>query len=383
MVVGIDIRFLGEGKRTGVEEYAINLLHNMFRTGDQHNFKLFANYRRGTNKFINQFGTYPNVTIYRFRHSNKLINLSFAFLQIPKIDKMIKGCEVFFYPNIIFGAVSEKCPVVTTFHDLSFDLHPEFLSLKKRFWHRLVDPQRQANASARILAVSESTKADLISLYGIPPGKIQVVHSGITVPPAELEDQAKSIRRKYKLPDNFVLFFGTLEPRKNVIGALKAFEYLKKHGKINEQLVIAGSPGWLDKTFWQALAKSPQRDEIKTIGFVDQRDKLALFSLAEILVFPSFYEGFGFPPLEAMSVGTPVVTSSVSSLPEVVKDSAVLVNPYNVRDIAAAVENLVNDPVLRAKMIYRGWRRVQDFSWEKTARQTLSVLEEAERTRSN
>jgi glycosyltransferase involved in cell wall biosynthesis len=374
MVIGIDIRFLAEGKRTGVEEYALNLFHNLFRQGERHTFKLFANYWRGTSGLISKLGAYPNVTVYRFRYPNKLLNLSFNYFRVPAIDKLIKGCDVFFYPNIIFGATARDCPVVTTFHDLSFELHPEFLSVKKRIWHRLVNPRRCARRSAKIIAVSHSTKADLVANYQIPPAKIKVVPSGISLPSASLDTTLATVKAKYRLPDKFVLFFGTLEPRKNALGVLRAFENLRENGKINTHLVVAGSPGWLDKTFWEAVKKSPWQKDILCVGFIEQADKLAVFALADVFLFPSFYEGFGFPPLEAMSVGTPVITSAVSSLPEVVGAAAILVNPYNPAEITAALQNILTDKPLREHLIKLGWQRAQKFSWSATAAKTLEVL---------
>lgn len=381
MVIGIDIRFLSEGKRTGVEEYALNLLHHLFCQYPENTFKLFANFRHGSAEVLNELGAYPNVTIFRFRHSNKLLNLAFKFGRRPAIDKMIGGCAVFFYPNIIFGATTPGCPTVTTFHDLSFEYHPEFLSLKKRFWHWLVNPRYCAQRSTLIVAVSSSTKADLVDKYGVPPGIVRVIPSGINLPAANLGEQTLAVKRKYRLPDKFILFFGTREPRKNVIGVIQAFEKCRKSGKINTPLVIAGSSGWLEKGWRQAVARSPVSRAIQCLGFVEQSDKLALFSLADLLVFPSFYEGFGFPPLEAMSVGTPVITSSISSLPEVVGDAALLVNPYNVEEIATAIEQLETDADLRATFIKRGWQRVQTFSWDKAARETFQVLAEAAQRR--
>lgn len=381
MVIGIDIRFLAEGKRTGVEEYALNLLHRLFRQYPEHTFKLFANFRHGSAEILNELGAYPNVTVFRFRHSNKLLNLSFKFGHRPAIDKMIGGCEVFFYPNIIFGATSKTCPTVTTFHDLSFEYHPEFLSFKKKIWHALVNPRDRARRSSLILAVSQSTKADLVDKYGVPPGIVRVVPSGINLPAANLGEQALLVKRKYRLPDKFILFFGTKEPRKNVIGVIAAFEKSYQNGKIKMPLVIAGSSGWLEKGWRQAIARSSVTQMIQRVGFVEQSDKLALFSLADLLVFPSFYEGFGFPPLEAMSVGTPVITSSISSLPEVVGDAALLVNPYNIEEIATAIEQLQTDADLRSTFIKRGWQRVQRFSWDQAARETMQVLTEAAQRR--
>lgn len=381
MVIGIDIRFLAEGKRTGVEEYALNLLHHLFRLYPDQVFKLFANFRHGSTAVLNELGAYPNVTVFRFRHPNKILNLSFKFGHRPFIDQMMGGCDVFFYPNIIFGAVSPACPVVTTFHDLSFKYHPEFLSFKKKAWHYLVNPRFCARRSSLIIAVSQFTKDDLVAQYHLPPGVIRVVPSGINLPDASLVAQAKIVKNKYHLPDQFILFFGTTEPRKNVIGVIKAFEKCCVCGKIKTPLVIAGSAGWLENDWRQAVEDSLVSGSIRRIGFVEQSDKLALFSLADLLVFPSFYEGFGFPPLEAMSVGTPVITSALSSLPEVVADAALLIDPYNPAEIAAAIVKIQTDPMLRTTLIRRGWQRVQKFSWDKTAQGTFEVLAEAARRR--
>ncbi len=378
MEIGVDIRFLSEGKRTGVEEYALNLLSELFVCGQKHKFKLFTNYWRGDNKTLNSLGSFENVTIFRFRYPNKILNTSFKFRDKPYIDELLGGCDVFFYPNIIFGAVSKDCPIVTTFHDLSFNLHPEFLSLKKRIWHKLVDPQAIAEISTRVIAVSGSTKQDLVEQYNLPPGKIKIVHSGIKLPCGDLDKQISNVKKKYNLPNKLLLFFGTLEPRKNVLGVLKAFTRLKENGRIKEyKLIIAGSPGWLDRQFWREVEQSKYRKDIQHIGFVEQDEKLALLSLAEVFLFPSFYEGFGFPPLEAMSVGTPVITSNISSLPEIVGDAALLVNPYNSAEISLALEKLLSDETFRKKQIERGWLRAQQFSWRQAAEGTLAVLEEA------
>ncbi|EKD49188.1 MAG: glycosyl transferase group 1 [uncultured bacterium] len=375
MTIGIDTRFLSEGKRTGVEEYTIYLLHSLFEMDSRNVYRLFYNSYRGLNGSVAQFGIYPNVEIYRFRYPNKLLNLFFKFLRYPHIDRLLGGCDILFYPNITFGANSSNCKVVSTFHDLSFVFHKEFLSVKKKIWHEFVNPKKQALISDHIIAVSAYTANDLVSNYGTSLNKISVVYSGVNPVTADIVKREDYVKNKYNLPDKFILYLGTLEPRKNVSGILKAFEILCKNGRINHGLVIAGSKGWLYHELFKLAKESKFQDKIKFAGFVDDKDKLVVYALADVFVFPSFYEGFGFPPLEAMSVGTPVVTSTVSSLPEVVGDAALLVNPYNINEIAMGIDNIINDKKLRNEFIKRGWERVRKFSWRRAATETLKVFE--------
>ncbi|MCK4525681.1 MAG: glycosyltransferase family 4 protein, partial [Candidatus Andersenbacteria bacterium] len=178
------------------------------------------------------------------------------------------------------------------------------------------------------------------------------------------------IRKKYNLPKKYILYLGTLEPRKNIIGLIKAFEILNTKYK----LVIAGSKGWLYEDIFKIVKNSPAKDNIIFTGFIDDKDKAALYGLADLFVYPSFYEGFGFPPLEAMAAGTPVITSNFSSLPEAVGDAAITVNPYNIDELTKAIEMVLFDEKLRDILIERGYKKVKNFSWEKCAKETLEFI---------
>ncbi|MFH1388123.1 MAG: glycosyltransferase family 1 protein, partial [Patescibacteria group bacterium] len=176
---------------------------------------------------------------------------------------------------------------------------------------------------------------------------------------------------KYYLPDKFILYFGTIEPRKNLIGLIKAFELLKDK---NIKLVIAGTKGWLYQDIFKTASQSKRKKDIIFTGFVKEEDKPYLYNLAQSFVYPSFFEGFGFPPLEAMACGIPTIVSANSSLPEVVGDAALMVNPKNIDELAQAMETVSNDNKVRDQLIKKGLKQALRFSWEKCAQETLKVL---------
>jgi glycosyltransferase involved in cell wall biosynthesis len=328
----------------------------------------------------------PNAQLKEFKIPNRLLDVSFQFLNYPKIDKILEKVDVFFSPHIFSSSVSKKCKTITTFHDLSFENYPEFYSFGKNYWHFLMNPRKQAQKADKIIAVSQSTKDDLVKIYGIEPEKIKVIYSGINsvfstcLPVGKVQYSVSSIskiKKKYNLPEKYILYLGTLEPRKNIIGLIKAFELFKKSYKLQAtsyKLIIAGSKGWLYKDIFKAVQNSPAKDDIIFTGFIDDKDKSALYSLADLFVYPSFYEGFGFPPLEAMSSGTPVITSNFSSLPEAVGNAAITVNPYDLDELAKAIEMVLSDEKLRDILIERGYKRVKNFSWEKCAEETLEFI---------
>lgn len=381
MTIGVDIRFLARGVQSGVEEYALNLLPRLFSLEKSIKFKLFYNALK-KKKLDYSWLDFPNVKLYQFSIPNRFLQASSFFFNAPKIDKLIGGADVFFSPHFILAPVSKKCKKIVTFHDLSFKYYPEFFSFQRKVWHALMRPRFQAERADKIIAVSQSTKDDLINVFGINPEKIEVIYSGISeefgkVEKAEMERVAK----KYNLftphrtcsgagPDKFILYFGTIEPRKNITGIIRAFELSKSDAK----LVIAGSPGWLYKDIYKTAKNSPRRKDIIFAGSIEKEDKPALYNLAEVFVYPSFFEGFGFPPLEAMACGTPTIISNAASLPEIAGEAALMVDPYNINDIAMAIKRVLENEKLRREMGERGLILSRKFSWENCARGTLELL---------
>jgi len=375
MVIGIDIRVLARGARTGIEEYTINLLSELLRLEPKINYQLFYNaYQKAELKHA--WLSLENVQIKDFRFPNRLFFVSARYFNRPKIDRLLKDIDIYFNPHFFTAPLSTKCKRVITFHDLSFEHFPMFFSWRKRVWQKLLmNAKREAEKADRIIAVSQSTKDDLINLYGIEPEKIKVIYSGVgdQFKSINREDMVVSaVRRKYNLPEKFILYFGTVEPRKNLVGLIKAFELLRNKHQI--KLIIAGAKGWLEQEIFKTAKESKYSQDIIFTGFIDEADKPCLYNLAELFVYPSFFEGFGFPPLEAMACGLPTIVSNSSSLPEVVSQAALTVNPYNIDEIALAMETVLADNDLQERLIKAGIEQAKKFSWQKSAEETLKIL---------
>ena len=378
MVIGVDLRPINTGEKSGVEEYTINLLSHLFFIDKKNQYKLFLNSFSAPRLNFQKLKLLPNVKLYFFSYPNKILNSAFAFLKYPRVDEMLKGVDLFFSPNLIFTNLSPQCKQIVTFHDLSFERHPEFFSWKRRLWHQFVSPRSAAQRAAGIIAVSCSTRFDLEKLYKIPHRKIRVIHSGILKrfkPRSKNHPSVVSVRQKYNLPPHFVLYLGTLEPRKNLEGLILAFNKFKRRCKTQYKLVIAGRPGWMYHNVYKLASKSPFNRDIMFIGFISVQHKPYLYNLADLFVYPSFYEGFGFPPLEAMASGVPVVSSNVSSLPEVIGEAGVLIDPYNINEISEGIAQILNDPYWQGLLKKRGAARAEQFNWYKTARETLNFFE--------
>lgn len=378
MTIGIDLRVLARGTRSGIEEYTINLLSRLLSLDKNIKFKLFCN---AFNQAAMDYDwlKLPNVELRRFYFPNRfLFDPAAKFLKLPKIDKLLGGCDVFFAPHFLLAPVSRDCRKIVTFHDLSFEYFPEFFIWRKRFWHASLSPRARAGEAAKIIAVSASTKDDLANLYGVAEDKIRVIHSGVGEEFKPLPREAcRAVAEKYGLPASFILYFGTLEPRKNIVGLIKAYEIFRANPAVAGSapaLVLAGRRGWLYDEIFRAAKASPYAGDIKLIGFVEPQDKPQLFNLASLFVYPSFFEGFGFPPLEAQASGVPVITSHTSSFPEVVGDSALMVDPYNFDEIGWAMAEVWRDDNLRKSLITEGRERVKGFTWEKCGRETLDFL---------
>lgn len=392
MRIGIDVRSLLDKEPSGVGEYTLNLLQHIFQLDQKNKYVLFYNiFKSGQDnlildKFKNRF---PNVEIRSFKIPNRLLNPCLCFLNFPKIDRLVGGVDVFFTPNFHFSALSKKCRKIVAIHDISFKIYPEFFSFKKQLWHSgfFVNAKKFIKKADKIIAVSNNTRKDLESFYNISADKINVAHSSIAKNFYDFKAQIINknfgedlirIKNKYKLPNNFILSLSTLEPRKNIVSTIRAFDKLKKGNPERYKdlhLVIAGGRGWKYKDIYNQASLSPFKDKIIFTGYLERADKPYVYHLADLFVWPSFYEGFGFPPLEAMASGTAVVTSTASSLPEVVEDAAILVNPYDAGEIAKAIELVLEDKQLKQDLITRGFSQIEKFSWSEAAKKTISVFE--------
>lgn len=359
MRVAIDIRPLLEEKRGGVSIYAAETARVLAARGG-HEYVLFSNGRKRVPADVPPESS--GVKHRFFRYPNRLFNASLAFLGTPTVERLTGEVDAVWLPNLNF--VATKKPLAVTVHDLSFVRHPKFFSAKQRLWHRLVDARGTLRRADAVIAVSEHTKADVAETFGIDPGRIHVVHpaAGHEFRPQSPADVAR-VRAAYGLPEHFFLFLGALEPRKNITGIIDAFSRVSG----DAHLVIAGGNGWLYEDIYRRAKSSPKADRIRFIGYVAEGDKPALYGAALGLIYPSFYEGFGMPPLEAMAVGTPVVASHVSSLGEVVGDAGLLVDPYVTGEIAEAMTAIATDDALSRMLRERGLARAKKFTWEESA----------------
>ncbi len=261
---------------------------------------------------------------------------------------------------------------VFTLHDLVFRFYPETHKLLNRWFLTLMMP-RFLQAADAVIAVSEWTKKDAIELYGLDEDKVRVVYEGVNpmFRPAS-EDRISALRQKYGILKKFILSVGTIEPRKNLTSLLEAYRSLKDH-EPELQLVIVGKKGWLYEGFFRRLRELSLEDDVIFPGFVPDEDLPPLYSAADLFVFPSLYEGFGLPVLEAMACGTPVVTSNASSLPEVTAEAALLVDPHDIGALIRAATAVLDSKELRGELRAKGPRQAAKFSWEKAARETLVV----------
>lgn len=264
---------------------------------------------------------------------------------------------------------------VTTVHDLTFLHYPQFLTAEShRYYNRQIEwAVRRAD---HILADSQATQSDLISLLDVPPHKITVVH--LAADPAFrpcAEPEARRIAAQYGLDPGYLLSVGTLEPRKNVPGLLQAYRLLLDGGATTASLVLVGGKGWLYDEIFERVEVLHLEKYVRFLHNVPDADLPGLYNAADVLATPSFYEGFGLPALEAMACGTPVVVSDRASLPEVVGDAGLLVDPDDPQDIARALGRVLTDDLLRARMRERGLAQAARFSWERAGRATLAVYQ--------
>ncbi|HNS02198.1 MAG TPA: glycosyltransferase family 1 protein [Anaerolineae bacterium] len=286
--------------------------------------------------------------------------------------------------DLLHGAVNVSpaiapCPSVVTVHDLSFMRYPQaFPPMQRAYLHSQV--RRSVAAARRVIAVSEATKQDLIGLFGASPERIDVVYNGVDAsfcpaPAAEVE----AFRARAGLPARFILHLGTLEPRKNLVRLVQAFAQVRGQdaGQPAVKLVLAGGKGWDYDAIFNEVTRQGLEREVLFPGYVAEEELAWWYRAATLFVYPSLLEGFGLPVLEAMACGAPVVTSNLSSLPEVAGDAALLVDPASVDALAAALLRLLVDAELASRLRGRGLAQAARFPWSRTAAQTAAVYRRA------
>ncbi len=290
------------------------------------------------------------------------------------MDRWLPRCDVFHATDHLLPPF-KHAKTVFTLHDLIFRFYPEYHLPLNRWFLTVAMPYFLRRADA-IIAVSECTKRDAVRLYNIAPEKIAVIYEGVnpTLQPVTDSNRLAEIRARYTRQQPFILLVSTIEPRKNISVLVDALKILRVRG-LPHRLLIAGRKGWLYQPIFNHVKQTGMSDAVDFLDFVPDDDLVALFSACDAFVFPSLYEGFGLPPLEAMACGAPVICSNTSSLPEVVGDAALLVNPREVGEMANAIERVITDSMLRDELRAKGLAQAKKFSWERAARETLAVYE--------
>ena len=376
MKILIDLRVLARPQFSGITEYTKFLVNHLLSADSKNEYLLFYNgYRKAPlpEEWLNN----PQVKIINSSIPNRLWSFGNKILNLPKIDKKIEA-DIYFSPHFNILSLANPKKRIFTFHDLSFIHYPDFFSNRDKFWHWLQDYRRQAKTAGHFIAVSDFTRQDLIDNLSVSPERITRIYSGVNPFYRKLSSENKDLKEFQKtrrLEKPFLFYLGVIEPRKNIPAVIRAFNILKTEKDFkNLQLIIAGPKGWLYDKVFQEAENSKFREEIIFWGAATPSEVLFLYNSAEVFVYPSFFEGFGFPPLEAQACGLPVVTSNRSSLPEVVGDSALMVDPWRIDDLALILKNLLTDQNLRKRLQEAGFKNLQRFNWAETAQQTIKVF---------
>lgn len=366
-------------KRTGVGQYTKRLFEEVAKIDKTNTYTFFAFLFAGKKKpeepiklenvRYKYVRTIPNRVYY------KLLRRGFK----PKISYFLdKEVDLFIFPNFVNFPVSAKQKYWIFVYDVSFITYPQYSEKTNKDFLIKNLPESISDAD-KVITISESSKSDIEKNYPASKGKIEIVHPGINLDeykPAA-KDKIKQVKGKFKITGDYILYTGTLEPRKNIIGILDAYDGLSEELQNKYTLVLAGGKGWQDEQIRSRLDDMKDKNIITT-GYVDDSDLPPLYSGAAIFLYPSFYEGFGMPPLEAMACGVPVVTANNSSLPEVVGDAAILVDANDTGSITGSIQKVLNDPVLRKRMIKTGLKQSKEFTWAKSAKKFYDMVENSE-----
>ena len=293
------------------------------------------------------------------------------------IDLRREGIDLFHAPHYVLPPLT-PCRSVVTIHDCIHLRFPQYLPNKLGYAYARASLWFATHRSNRILTVSEASKRDILRYFRVPDGKIDVIYNAIDERVGEppTADEVSRVRERFQLNDPFILYAGNIKPHKNLERLIEAFHMLRRGGLEHVKLLIIGDEISKYATLRRAVHRYKLHKYVRFFGFVPDRTLAVLYRLASVFVFPSLYEGFGLPPLEAMANGTPVITSNVSSLPEVVGDAALLVDPYEPEAIAAAMRRVLTEPALAADLRARGLDRAAAFSWERSVRRVREIYEE-------
>jgi glycosyltransferase involved in cell wall biosynthesis len=365
MRIAIDARIVHYTK-AGIGQYTIHLTKALADLAPEDEFILLQ-HRQDHNPLVTH-GNVQRVGLWTPSHHRLEQHLLALELPARRLDVDLLHSTDFIPPLRI-----NRFRSVITVHDLAFLTWPHFLTEEGARYYGQVD--QAVRRADHIIAVSHSTKNDMVQRLGVPPEKVTVVYEAAAplFRPMDRLDALAALRGKFPVPENFILFVSTIEPRKNINTLLQAYRRLRDHYGVDSGLVLAGAIGWLADQIFAEVDRLDLRQYVTFVGRVETEDLAYLYNAARCLAHPAFYEGFGLTPLEAMACGTPVIVSNVSSLPEVVGDAALLIDPENAEELAVALHRVLTDDALHASLREKGLIRARRFSWERAAEETLAV----------
>jgi len=361
--IGLDARLIYY-RKGGIARYTIRLARGLARVDSENTYWLLQ-HRRHQEPIV-QAANFRRVSMWTPTH-HRLEQLM-LWLELRKLHLDVLHSPDFIPPLHDVGARR-----VITVHDLAFLRYPYLLTRAAARYYGQID--RAVRVADHIIAVSQSTKQDLINLLGVAESRITVIYEAAdeVFRPLPREEAAAEVKRRYNIPPEYILFVGTIEPRKNLNTLILAYHALLNEHHLDPPLVFAGEHGWLAEEVYSLVEELDLQDQVFFLGRVSTAELVYLYNAARLYAHPALYEGFGLPPLEAMACGTPAVVSNVSSLPEVVGNAALLVEPTNVEAWTVALHRLLTDNALWEELRQEGLERAKLFSWERTARETLAV----------
>lgn len=369
MRIAIDAHSIG-AKLGGNESYALNLIEALAQVDQSNEYTLYVTTTQAYDRLHQRW---PNFKVRNTRPHTPLIRIPLtlsAELRKNPVDVL----------HVQFTAPPFcPCPVVVSIHDLSFEHLPHTFNRRSRTQLRLT-VRHSARRAARIISLSEHTKRDIVETYGISAEMISAIPLAAPThfAPVSDDNELQRVRQTYGIVGEYILTVGSIQPRKNLARLVRAYASLRKKqiGDSFPKLVLVGKCAWLYDETLRALQETGIKDSVILTGYVPESDLPALYSGARCFVYPSYFEGFGLPPLEAMKCGTPVMVGNATSLPEVVGDAALTVDPFDINAIASGLESMLNDSVLRDTLRVKGKARATFFDWRDTARRTLGVYEQ-------
>ena len=362
MQLALDVHSIGM-QQTGNETYMRNLVENLVEVAPaDFDFHYYHTLPESAYRHDGWRGV-----LHRLRPHSAMVRIPFSF----PTALWRRGIDLAHFQYVAPPLC--PCPTVVTIHDISFEFFPEYFNPRERMRMKLLIPLSGRRA-AHVLTISEYSRRQLIETYRLSEEKVTVTYLGVSPAflPLHDEEVCKKTAR-FDLSGPCILGVGNVQPRKNLVRLIRAFAALRKTKSIPHQLVLVGKMAWKAEQVLEEIERLGIRDAVKITGYVTEEELVALYNRADLFVYPSLYEGFGLPIVEAMACGTPVVTSNVTCMPEIAGDAALLVDPLSEEEIGAAILRVIDDPALGAELTKKGLLRSKVFNWRSTAEQTVDI----------